>query len=182
VVGSRQGGHGVGPSLDDPEDGIVTVGSDADLGPGEGHEVGLPGGVVTLQGHGIGLPLGVVHRVATHGRSHLGIAEDLGLHGRERCGRRGTQAEAADGLGVVILVQNAGSVVFPGLGDRVDGHTAYFVGGAPKGVGADDACRDCGERGGVRNRGGEFTNGTLGDAHLDKVCHFLMLLPLIEGL
>jgi len=181
VVGSRQGGHGVGPGLDEPEDGIVTVGGDADLGPGEGHEVSLPGRIVALQGRGVGLPLRIVHGVAAHGRGDLGVGEDLGLHGCEGRGGRGTHVEGADGLGVVILVEDAGSVVLPGLGDRVDGHAAYFVGGAPEGVGADDTRRDGCKRGGVRNRGGQSAYGTLGDALLDKVCHCLMLLPLIEG-
>ena len=72
----------------------------------------------------------------------------------------------------IVLVDDAGSIVFPGLGDRVDGHTAHLVGGAPEGVVGDDCCRDCGKRGGVRNRGGQSADGTLGDALLDKVCHF----------
>ena len=47
--GSRQSGHRVGPGFDDRENRIVAVGGDADLVPGEGHVVGLPGWVVTPQ-------------------------------------------------------------------------------------------------------------------------------------
>ena len=168
---SRQCGHSVGPSLDNREDCVVLIGTDADLVTGEGHVVGLPGGVVTPQGNGIGLPLLVIHRVAAHGRGHLGIAKDLGLHGAEGCGSRGTYGHGPDSLPVVILVDDAGVIALPGLGDRVHGHTAHFVGGAPEWIGADHRVHDSRECGCIRKRGGQFTNGTLGDALFDKVCH-----------
>ena len=52
VTTSREGGDGVCPGFNLPEDRIVRVGRDADLVPGEGHGVDLTVRVMTLQGRG----------------------------------------------------------------------------------------------------------------------------------
>ncbi|HNJ80492.1 MAG TPA: hypothetical protein PLK38_02915, partial [Methanoregulaceae archaeon] len=169
--GSRQSGHRVGPGFDDRENRIVAVGGDADLVPGEGHVVGLPGGVVTPQSDRVALPLLVVHRVATHCSGHLGVCQDFALHGCEGYGRRCTNGHVSNRLSVIILVDDTGVVILPGFGDRVHSHTAHLIGSTPEGVGTDDGGYHRVERSGICKRGSQFSNGTLGDALFNKICH-----------